>query len=631
MSNSKNQKNHKKINRQKRRQIIAAVIAILLAVAMVVPLLVVTVSAAEVGTTESETAEAGTTESGTTETGTAEAGTTENGAAEELVETSDDTVRSGISLDGVDLSGQSREEVQQTADEILSKLKNAVITLHGNTDDENVTVSAGNLGLSWTNEDVVDTIVNYGHAANIIARYKQEKDLEQNGAAFTIDVDFNEDQIRTFLENNCTVWDVAATDASMTRANGGFQYTEGSEGVSVNLDSSTQQIYQYLTTQWDGNDATINLDMEVTEPSTTVEDLQKLTSVLGTFTTYYSTSNAARAKNISNACGMINGMSLAPGETFSMLKTITPFTEENGYQLAGSYSGDEVVESFGGGICQVSTTLYNAVIRAELQVNERYNHSMIVTYVDPSADAAIAESSGMDFRFTNNLDSPVYIEGYTYNGSITFTIYGVETRPANRKISFVSETLSETPSEGTKIKEDPSQPVGSVQTTAGHTGYTARLWKVVTVDGVEKSRDVFNNSTYNMTPTYVKVGTAGNMTQELKDAIASQDVDAIKKAAADAAAGVDSSKSDDLTAKAQAAADAAYADALAQGLDTTTAMQKAQEAADAVVSGSSGASSSAAASDNAGGGTDDGSAASDAAAGEQTGDAAANADAGGAQ
>ena len=618
MSNRKNQKNHKKINRQKKRQIAAAVIAILLAVAMVVPLLVVTVSAAEVGTTES---------------GTAETGTMEDGATEEQTETSGDIVKSGIFLDGVDLSGMSREEVQQTADEILTKLKSAVITLHGNNDDENVTVSAGNLGLSWSNEDVVDTIVNYGHAANIIARYKQEKDLEQNGAAFTINVDFNQDQIRTFLENNCTVWDVAATDASMTRANGGFQYTEGSEGVSVNLDSSVQQIYQYLTTQWDGNDAAINLDMEVTEPATTVEDLQKLTSVLGTFTTYYSTSNAARAKNISNACGMINGMSLAPGETFSMLKTITPFTEENGYQLAGSYSGDEVVESFGGGICQVSTTLYNAVIRAELQVNERYNHSMIVTYVDPSADAAIAESSGMDFRFTNNLDSPVYIEGYTYNGSITFTIYGVETRPANRKISFVSETLSETPSEGTKIKEDPSQPVGSVQTTAGHTGYTARLWKVVTVDGVEQSRDVFNNSTYNMTPSYVKVGTAGNMTQELKDAIASQDVDAIKKAAADAAAGVDTSKSDDLTQKAQAAADAAYADALAQGLDTTTAMQKAQAAADAVVSGNSDASSSAAA--DAGAGTenagDAGAASADASGSGTDANAAAGTDAGGAQ
>lgn len=591
----KKQKETKIAKSKKRRQIAAAVIAVILAISMIVPLLVVTVSAAETGSLS---------------------GTAGN-----------NTVQNGISLNGTDLSGKTREEVQEVADEVLTRDKDAVITLHGRTDDENVTVSAGNLGLTWSNADVVDQIMNYGHAANIIARYKQEKDLEQNGAAFTVAVDFNQDQIRTFLENNCTAWNVAATDASMTRSGGGFQYTEGSEGVDVNLDTSAQKIYQYLTSQWDGGDAVIDLDMEVTEPSTTVEELQKLTSVLGTFTTYYSTSNAARSKNISNACGMINGMSLAPGQTFSMLQTITPFTEENGYELAGSYLGDEVVESFGGGICQVSTTLYNAVIRAELKVNERYNHSMIVTYVDPSADAAIAESSGMDFRFTNNLSSPVYIEGYTYNGSITFTIYGVETRASNRKISFVSETLSETPSEGIKVKEDPSQPVGSVQTTPGHTGYTARLWKVVTVDGVEQSRDIFNNSTYNMTPTYVKVGTAGNVTQELKDAMASQDVDAIKKAAADAAAGVDNSKTDDLTAKAQAAADAAYADALAQGLDTTTAMQKAQEAADAVVSGNAGASSSS--SDSA----QDNSTSQDAGAAESSGqaDAAASSDAGGAQ
>ena len=591
----KKQKETKIAKSKKRRQIAAAVIAVILAISMIVPLLVVTVSAAETGSLS---------------------GTAGN-----------NTVQNGISLNGTDLSGKTREEVQAVADEVLTRDKDAVITLHGRTDDENVTVSAGNLGLTWSNADVVDQIMDYGHAANIIARYKQEKDLEQNGAAFTVAVDFNQDQIRTFLENNCTAWDVAATDASMTRSGGGFQYTEGSEGVSVNLDTSAQKIYQYLTSQWDGGDAVIDLDMEVTEPSTTVEELQKLTSVLGTFTTYYSTSNAARSKNISNACSMINGMSLAPGQTFSRLQTITPFTEENGYELAGSYLGDEVVESFGGGICQVSTTLYNAVIRAELKVNERYNHSMIVTYVDPSADAAIAESSGMDFRFTNNLSSPVYIEGSTYNGSITFTIYGVETRASNRKISFVSETLSETPSEGIKVKEDPSQPVGSVQTTPGHTGYTARLWKVVTVDGVEQSRDIFNNSTYNMTPTYVKVGTAGNVTQELKDAMASQDVDAIKKAAADAAAGVDNSKTDDLTAKAQAAADAAYADALAQGLDTTTAMQKAQEAADAVVSGNAGASSSS--SDSA----QDNSASQDEGTADSSGqaDAAASSDAGGAQ
>ena len=81
--------------------------------------------------------------------------------------------------------------------------------------------------------------------------------------------------------------------------------------------------------------------------------------------------------------------------------------------MAGSYLNGKVVDSIGGGICQVSTTLYNAVLRAELEVTERHNHSMIVTYVDPSADAAIAESSGKDFVFVNNTDYPIYIDGHT--------------------------------------------------------------------------------------------------------------------------------------------------------------------------------------------------------------------------
>lgn len=535
---------------RKKKQIIAAVIAGILILAMILPLLVASVSAAEVTQTAAGTA---------------------------------NTVQNGISLEGVDLSGMTRDEVEAAAQELLDERRASIITLHG-MGDENVTVRAGNLGLTWSNSEVVDTIVQYGHAANIIARYKQAKDLEHNGAEFSLELSFDEEQIRTFIESNCSEWNVEAVEASMTRSGGGFQYTEGSSGIRINEEESVRQIISFLTTEWNGEDATIDLDMEETEPSTTVEELQKLTSVLGTFSTSYSQSNAARSKNIANACTMINGMTLAPGESFSMLGTITPFTEENGYALAGSYVGDEVVESFGGGICQVSTTLYNAVIRAELNVTERHNHSMIVTYVDPSADAAIAESAGMDFRFTNNLSSTVYIEGSAYNGTITFTIYGVETRASNRKVSFVSETLSETASEGYKIKEDASLAVGTVQTTAGHDGLTARLWKVVTVDGAEQSKEIFNNSNYSMSPTYVKVGTAGNVTQALKDAIASGDVDAIKTAAADAAAGVDSTQTDELTNQAQDAANAAYADALAQGLDTTTAMEKAQDAANAAIS-----------------------------------------------
>ena len=97
---------------------------------------------------------------------------------------------------------------------------------------------------------------------------------------------------------------------------------------------------------------------------------------------------------------------MLPGEEFSAYETVSPFSEENGYHLAGSYLNGMVVESLGGGICQVSTTLYNAVLLAELEVVERHNHSMEVSYVQPSADAAIAESAGKDFKFRNNLDYP---------------------------------------------------------------------------------------------------------------------------------------------------------------------------------------------------------------------------------
>ena len=94
-------------------------------------------------------------------------------------------------------------------------------------------------------------------------------------------------------------------------------------------------------------------------------------------------------------------MVLYPGDTFSAYEVVSPFTEENGYYMAGSYLNGKVVDSLGGGICQVSTTLYNAVLLAELEIVERAPHSMIVNYVEPSSDAAIA-GTYKDFKFKND-------------------------------------------------------------------------------------------------------------------------------------------------------------------------------------------------------------------------------------
>ena len=149
-------------------------------------------------------------------------------------------------------------------------------------------------------------------------------------------------------------------------------------------------------------------------------------------------------------------------------------------------------------------------------------------------DAAIAESSGKDFVFTNNTEYPIYIEGYTQDKKITFTIYGVETRDSGRKVSYESEVL-ETISPGAEvIKQDSSQPIGSVSVQSSHTGYKARLWKVVTENGEEVSREQVNSSSYQMTPRTATVGTATdnpNAYNELQAAIATGSIDHVKSVA----------------------------------------------------------------------------------------------------
>ena len=223
-----------------------------------------------------------------------------------------------------------------------------------------------------------------------------------------------------------------------------------------------------------------------------------------------------------------------------------PYTFDNGYAEAGSYENGKVVQSMGGGICQVSSTLYNACILAELEITQRQAHSMTVAYVDPSMDAAIA-GDYKDLKFVNNTETPIYVEGYVSGGYITFRIYGKETRPENRTIEFISETLSTTAPKKTFVASDAS--LGSKSTVdSGHTGINAQLWKVVYENGKEVSREVFNTSNYRSSDATVSVGTSSsNKTASnlVKDAIASQNEDKINAAIAQAK---------DIIAKEQAAA-----------------------------------------------------------------------------
>ncbi len=448
-------------------------------------------------------------------------------------------IHNGIYIGDIDVSGMSKEDAGEAVESYIDSLKDITITLNA-VGGNQVTVTAGELGIEWENTEILDEAFALGKQGNIIKRYKELADLENNNKKYDIEFGFDGEALDTVLTEQCAQYDVEAEDASLSRENGQFVIEGGQTGEKVDIEASAAKLEEFLQSGWNKEAAEIDLVVVVDEPQGSREDLEQVKDVLGTYTTSYSSSGAARSTNVANGCRLINGLTMYPGDEFSAYEMISPFTEENGYQLAGSYLNGTVVESLGGGICQVSTTLYNAVLLAELEVTERYNHSMEVSYVQPAADAAIAESSGKDFKFVNSTDYPIYIEGYTQDKKITFIIYGVETRDAGRKVSFESEILSETRPDSDAVVADASQPVGYVSVQSVHVGRTAKLWKIVEENGEEVSREEVNTSTYKMVPRTATVGTSTSdpvAAQLIQAAIATNDIDYIKSVASSLAAG----------------------------------------------------------------------------------------------
>lgn len=419
----------------------------------------------------------------------------------------EDTVKDGVFAGQIDLSGMTREQAVSAVEEYVDSLKDIEVTLIAANDQE-IAVTAGELGLYWANPELVTDALLLGRQGTIIDRYKTLKDLEHENKVYPILITCNLQTVSDFLVEQCTRFDTEAKDARLVKDEDGFSVVEGQTGRRLDVETSIDRINDYLTGEWDYEPCRIRLDVTEEQPRGNAQELSAVQDLLGTCTTSFTSSNASRSANVDNGCRLINGITLYPGDEFSTYEAVSPFTESNGYRMAGSYLNGKVVDSLGGGICQVSTTLYNAVLAAELQVTERHNHSMVVSYVEPSADAAIAESSGKDFRFVNNLEYPIYIEGYTKNKHITINIYGKETREEGYQVRYESEVLEVINPPADTIYADAALPLGYIDTDSAHIGYKARLWKIVTMDGKEIERSQVNSSSYKMVPRSATVGTA---------------------------------------------------------------------------------------------------------------------------
>lgn len=437
-----------------------------------------------------------------------------------IAKSEDNTIYAGVYLDGVYVGGLTKEEAMAEYDKYIDGIEDLDLTFK--TSVGSYTVPFSDIDLSVSLEDAVEKAYNYGRQGNILTRYKEIKALEAENVVLVPTKKFNEERLKEKLETETEDIVTEAKNASITRQDGEFIVYDGVVGQELDVDATVKKVDELFDAEWEQKDVVIDAVVEEKQPQYTTEDFYAIDSVLGQAATTYTQSNVNRSKNLSTGASKVSGTVLMPGEQFSMYNTCSPFTEENGYANAGQYVSNgkslELVDGLGGGICQVSTTLYNAVLKSELQIDARSPHSVSVSYVDLSKDAAIA-GDYMDFKFTNSLEYPIYIEGYAGGGTISFAVYGHETRPSNRTIEFESKIISTTePGDPEEIEDDTLEKGKEVTEQSAHTGYYAELWKNIYIDGVLTDSVRVNQSQYRAQAAVIRVGTKKpDKTTEKKD------------------------------------------------------------------------------------------------------------------
>lgn len=236
------------------------------------------------------------------------------------------------------------------------------------------------------------------------------------------------------------------------------------------------------------------------EPEITTEEAYKalFRDTLYTMSTRFSTAtenDRNRGENIKIAVSKINGKMLAPGEIFSFNETVGPRTEKGGYQAAHTYVAGKIVDGIGGGICQVSSTLYNAVLFSDLEVIERRNHMFTVGYVPKGTDATVSYGS-VDFKFRNSTRWPIKIEAWvTSSNKVFFSLKGTNESPG--KVVEVTPQIVKTIDFKTKYVDDPNLPEGKTEVKQkGMTGYVVDTYKIIKKDGNVISQTKLHTSVY---------------------------------------------------------------------------------------------------------------------------------------
>lgn len=450
-----------------------------------------------------------------------------------LMSANSNTMLKGLKMNNIEVSNMTKEQVfEKLQDELTDNEKNVVIAKRGTYSKE---IKLSDISGSFKIEEAVNAAYNIGRDGNIVNNnYKtlstmikgenvevpfsyEDEMLDKIINDISIDIPELATEVSYVIDGDKLIIKNSKADIQINKeefkkqiinifsnpnAEDSFELPiEQAKKKEINIEKIYKQVYKqpvnaYYTTEprkvykeEEGIDFAITLEeakqllsedkieyeipLKKIQPQIKVSDLDQgaFPDLLSTFTTYYGTADANRNTNIALAARSINSVVLMPGEVFSYNTLIGDCSPKRGYKAATIYLNGELSTGIGGGICQVSTTLYNAVLRANLEIVQRRNHSLGVTYVPAGQDAMVSIGTS-DFQFKNNRNYPVKVVAYTGTGNVTCQVYGLK-----------QETEYEVKLQSRTIEKNEQK-------------YKVETYKVLYLNGKEVSRTWLSTDTY---------------------------------------------------------------------------------------------------------------------------------------
>lgn len=413
----------------------------------------------------------------------------------------------GVLVDNIHIGGMTRQQAEQALSQQSSQGPGQLaITIR--VDDETWLLTPQELPFQRNIQSVLDTayaIGRQGSAETITSvytpfeyRYAHLEHTVSSPAYLYTQVTYDKARVRELvgiIENRINRDPVDAQLESFDFANRAFTFTQDQPGARLDGEALYQQLIEVLDRQ--EYTATIVAQSMPITPNVTRVELMNSFSRISSFTTE-TTSDKNRNTNVDLACRAVSGIVVMPGETFSFNNATGQRTTEKGYLPAAAIAGGTTVDEVGGGVCQVSSTLFNAAVMADMIIVTRSPHAWPSNYVDKGRDATV-NWPNLDFKFRNDGDTPIFIVAYYQNRKCTVEIYGANLGPGETRQLSTQVVDITYPPEEPLYEQNLLLPPGTIQEKKkARTGYIVETYKIYLRNGAEYRREKLCTSNYKM-------------------------------------------------------------------------------------------------------------------------------------